>query len=290
MAEEQKPTFFNNVIKSGASSIVDAGKDIWSGIKSTGSNLASAARMLKNGIPKGAQPDTKGVTTATMAGTTADWRVRLSLPAIMKDSLKANEKSAFFPTLPLVATDGLIFPYTPQITISHTANYNTMAPVHSNYPFLSYENSRVDEMSIVGDFYCEDSADAAYWLAAVHYLRTVTKMDYGANSTGGPPPVVKLYGYGDYVFNGVPVVVKNFLIDMPKDVDYIPSTYIVKGGGAILEETGSAGDAAGINYAPVKSTITVNVMPVYSRTQVRNFNLKDFVDGKYINGTGTRFI
>ena len=32
---------------------------------------------------------------------------------------------------------------------------------------------------------------------------------------------VKLNGYGDYVFNNVPVVITTFTVDMPSEVDYI---------------------------------------------------------------------
>lgn len=289
MAEEQKPTFFNNVIKEGVSNIVGAGKDIWSGAKQLGSNL----RLAKDALTKGAQTPTKSVTSASMDGSNIDWRVRLSIPSSIENVLnQASRKETQFLKnimLPLQATRGFIFPYTPQITISHTANYSTMSPVHSNYPFLSYENSRVDEMSIVGDFYCEDSSEAAYWMAAVHYLRTVTKMDYGAEATGGPPPVVKLYGYGDYVFNGVPVVVRNFMVDMPKDVDYIPAQ-VTSPVEIVTDFDRGLSDKVGVGYVPVKSTITVNVMPVYSRTEIRNFNLNDFIKGTYIQGEGTKFI
>jgi hypothetical protein len=116
----------------------------------------------------------------------------------------------------------LVFPFTPQINVTHSATYNSLDTTHNNYAFMAYDHSRVEQISITADFYCENSVDAAYWIAATHYLRSVTKMSFGDSTDAGqPPPVVRLNGYGAYVFNNVPVVVKTFTMDLPKDVDYI---------------------------------------------------------------------
>jgi hypothetical protein len=152
-----------------------------------------------------------------------------------------------------------------------------LQPVHSNYPFPVYQNSRTDQFTISGEFLVENSFEAEYWVAAVQYLRTLTKMDYGG--TGAPPPVVRLNGYGDFVFNNVPVVVTNFQIDLPSDVDYI-STQV---GGS-----NSVG-ADAISWVPAQSLIAVTLQPVYSRRKVEQFNLQDFVNGNYISG-GDGFI
>ena len=96
-------------------------------------------------------------------------------------------------------------------------------------------------------------------------------MSYGTGSTdiGSPPPVVKLNGYGKHVFNDVPVVLINFTTEMPNDVDYIS-----------VEMNGTK------SHVPVRSTITVQLQPLYSRSTVQNFNLNDFVNGKYITTNG----
>ena len=192
----------------------------------------------------------------------ADWRVRLSLPTTYQDP-------AIFK--PLVVTNGLIFPYTPSVVISNSASYNAIKPVHSNYPFFAYQNSQAEQISISGDFTVEKEYDATYWLAAIHYLRSISKMSYGTGSTdiGSPPPVVKLNGYGKHVFNDVPVVLINFSTEMPNDVDYIS-----------VEMNGTK------SHVPVRSTITVQLQPLYSRSTVQNFNLNDFVNGKYITTNG----
>jgi hypothetical protein len=171
--------------------------------------------------------------------------------------------------------------------MTHTANYNSLEATHTNYPFLAYQNSKVEQITITGTFYCETGVDAAYWLAAVHYLRSVTKMAFGdsGGDTGQPPPVLKLNGYGDYVFNNLPVVVKSFTVELPNDVDYI-SSGIWAGNDRTPrnDDDGNATLAARVGYAPTKSTMTVVLLPIYSRTQIRQFNLKSFVNGDYVLG------
>lgn len=221
-----------------------------------------------------------------------DWRVRLSLPP-------GFESSALMTPLGPKGTNGLVFPYTPSIQIQHSANYQPMSPAHTNYQFLSYENSKIDSITITGEFFCEDSTEAEYWVGAVHYLRSVTKMFYGSNETnlGAPPPVVKLNGYGDYVFKDVPVVVTSFNLDLPKDVDYIATGLAQRSptgdllGDAInnlnLGLPAETGMAQGVAWAPVRSTITITVQPLYSRESIRKFSLDSFIKGEYvINGGG----
>lgn len=277
-----------------ASGVLDSGKKLINSGVDQVTGFMSNIRNNISGLPAGGMAALGGKTAAQFVSADArDWRVKLSMP-----SLGAFASAA--PTdilLPLKETGGIVFPFTPTVTINHTANYNTLDPVHNNYPFLSYENSRIDQITITGDFYCEDSADARYWVAVVHYLRSVTKMAYGNTANAGsPPPVIKLNGYGDYVFNNVPVVVKSFSTEMPKDVDYI-ATSIMTGYGTtpgsqqsamLAEQDAEFGmSLSKVSYAPVRSTISVIVQPVYSREQVRQFSLDEFVKGNYIsNGKG----
>jgi hypothetical protein len=229
-------------------------------------------------LKPGAQPDSsnKAATVKIADGTLRDWRVSLSLPPGSYQESRVLD--------PIRNINKFVFPYTPLVAISHQANYSAMDPVHGNYSFMSYENSKIDRITINGEFYCEDSAEAEYWVSAVHFLRSVTKMYFGGASenAGAPPPVLKLNGYGDFVFNNVPVVVTNFSIDLPNDVDYIPTQFVLA-----YEDTGTEDGGQfinGVGYAPVRSTINLTLQPVYSRAAVRDFNLQDFVKGNYIQG------
>lgn len=273
-----------------ASGVLDSGKKLINTSVDQVTGFMSNIRNGISGLPAGGMSALTGKTEAQMLSPDArDWRVKLTLPP-MGAFASASPDSIL---LPLKETGGLVFPFTPTVSIAHSANYNTLDPVHNNYPFFAYENSKVDQITITGEFYCEDSAEARYWVAAVHYLRSVTKMAYGDTSNAGsPPPIVKLSGYGDYVFNNVPVIVKSFNLEMPKDVDYI-STSIMTGYGTTPGSQQSAMlaaqdaefgmSASKVSYAPVRSTIVVTVQPVYSREQVRQFSLDSFVKGDYIS-------
>jgi hypothetical protein len=144
-----------------------------------------------------------------------DWRVRLSLP-----------KWPSFRTSPVLSplkdAGGLIFPYTPVITINQQTTYTPMAPTHNNYAFNAFKSSDPGTIQIAAPMYVEDADQALYWIAMLHYLRSVSKMFSGNDpKAGNPPPVVNLNGYGNFVFKNVPVVVTGFNITLDKDCDYI---------------------------------------------------------------------
>jgi hypothetical protein len=148
-----------------------------------------------------------------------DWRVRLSL-SIGANYLYKDPSPGIL--APLVKTDGVVFPYTPTIDTSYVANYTKTDLVHSNYRGAFYQNSSVQDVSIRGMFTAQDTSEAAYMLAVIHFFRSVTKMFYGKDSQrGAPPPLVYLSGFGDYQFAGHPCVVTNFAYTLPSDVDYI---------------------------------------------------------------------
>jgi hypothetical protein len=190
------------------------------------SNLSNPAQLVSQlrsiNLPFGGNAN--GIVSSAGASWTgneagADWRVRLSLPT--ESSFSSS------PVLqPLKNAGGMVFPYTPQINISSSAQYEEQAITHQNYQFINYQNSKADQIQITAPFFVEDAVQAQYWLAAVHYFRSVTKMftgDMGA-AAGNPPPVVLLNGYGDYVFKNIPVVVRTFSVDLPQDVNYISTT------------------------------------------------------------------
>ena len=219
-----------------------------------------------------------------------DWRVSLSLPQSIKDMI-VGEKTLLDP---LKATGNkMVFPYTPTILVGQSANWNPMQPVHTNYPFYAYENSRVDQMTITAHFYVQTEQDARYWVACIHYLRSITKMHYGQSpNKGAPPPVVRLNGYGDFTFKDVPVLITNFQFDLKEDVDYIStklteSEQAVNNYGGDAESMDAVASTGGTYaWAPTESMITVGVVPQYSRTKQAQFDLKDFVKNGGTKGSG----
>ena len=239
--------------------------------------LGSAGGLLKAllGGPS-SQPLLKTQVKAGTKQETNDWRVKLSIPSTF-GAPKILE--------PLVATNGLVFPYTPTILIQHTANYDALSPTHSNYPFPQYQNSQIEDLVITGDFFCENAKDAQYWTAMVHYLRSVTKMNYGVDGdAGAPPPIVKLTGYGDFVFPNVPVVIRNFTVDLPADVDYIKTQ--ITGDVSINDGTVDKIIPGKAGWAPVQSQVSITVTPIYSRAKTSQFSLNSFINGGYLGGGG----
>lgn len=151
-----------------------------------------------------------------------DWRVRVSLSPgakILYNDL-TNGPNAL--QHPLIETNGVIWPYTPQITVNHNANYSTAHLTHSNYPAHFYNNSEVADIQISGDFTVQNMEDGQYLMAAVYFFRSATKMFFGQGSNvGNPPPIVFLDGYGSHYFPHVPCVITQFSHTLPNEVDYI---------------------------------------------------------------------
>jgi hypothetical protein len=150
----------------------------------------------------------------------ADWRVRLRLAPNADYLYKVSGNPGIL--APLAATDGVIFPYTPTIETSYQAKYDSYDLTHSNYRGYFYKNSMVENISIKGTFTAQDTKEAQYLLAVIHFFKSVTKMFYGQDAQAGtPPPLVYLSGFGKYQFNESPCVVTNFGYSLPNDVDYI---------------------------------------------------------------------
>jgi hypothetical protein len=244
---------FGSTITSVASAATGALSSV-GGALQTASKLAGALNNLSNpaalisslrslNLPAGGEAGGKlSNAAASFGGTDAsgDWRVRLSVPSAFAGSSMLQ---------PLVQAGGLVFPYTPSITISSNAQYEDTTLTHQNYQFISYQNSRINEIQIEAPFNVEDGAQAMYWLAAVHMLRSATKMFTGEGDLqGNPPPILKLNGYGDYVFKNVPVVIQSFTVNLSSDTNYI-NTSMAAAGSSVTGGTGVMSSIAGISGA-----------------------------------------
>jgi hypothetical protein len=246
-----------------------------------------------------------------------DWRVKLRLAG--NSNYLYN---AFNPGIlkPLEVTDGVIFPYTPTITTAYQAKYNAYELTHSNYKGYFYQGSSVGDITINATFTAQDTSEANYLLAVIHFFRSVTKMFYGKDDAalrGAPPPLVFLQGLGEYQFNLHPCVVSNFNYTMPNDVDYIralspnnngtnltdrrslqsgvtpfvnPSSSRLQNAGLPLGgiTTPAAPPTLGTNsptYVPTKMEIQITLLAIQTRSQVSNqFSLKQFANGDLIRG------
>jgi len=278
---------------------------------------SSAAKLLASGAGiSGLLSTAKAIFGGP--GNSDDWRVRLSIP-------KNSVFSSGAILAPLRSSNGLVFPFTPTITLTSQTGYEDVGLIHQNYQFTAYQNSKTNAIQIAGVFTAEDAVQAQYWIAAVHFLRSASKMYTGDTEfAGSPPPILMLNGYGDYVFKNIPVVIKDFSVELPQDVNYISTTISdigssladisgiantvgsitgmlgIKGVSNLANKvssvanmgTGLAGKVSslfggqGVTHVPVKSNISITLQPVYSRESVRQFSLQKFVKGDYVKGSG----
>ncbi len=245
-------------------------------VKKTSQDFTNPVSYTKStrlqNLPPGAEYQSKtsaGSYSASPQTSGKDWRVRIELPNL--DEFRGS--SVLNPLMQSNAS--MVFPTTPQIMVSHAANYNAIAPTHTNYSYPTYVNSTVEDITVTAEWPVENELDGRYWIASVHFMRSVTKMFYGSSTNlGAPPPVVHFHGYGDFIFNKVPVVVKLFSMDLPDSVDYIkvPIT-----GGFATDSSSSS-----YTYVPTLSRLNVTLGVAFSRNETRQFNLDKFAKGQYI--------
>jgi hypothetical protein len=148
-----------------------------------------------------------------------DWRVKLRLAPQATYLYKASDPGIL---APLTVTDGVIFPYTPQIDVQYRSDYNSYQPTHSNYMHYFYKGSSVQTVQLTADFTAQDTVEAEYLLAVMHFFKSASKMFYGQDAErGSPPPLLYLSGLGEYQFNESPCVISEFNLNLPADVNYI---------------------------------------------------------------------
>lgn len=243
-----------------------------------------------------------------------DWRVRLKLaPGANYLYRQPGYKGILEP---LIATDGVIFPYTPSISVSYAASYDSTSLTHSNYKVFQYQGSSVDNLQVTCEFTAQDTFEANYLLAVIHFFRSVTKMFYGKDQDpkpGTPPPLCYLIGLGNFQFNEHPLVVTNFTYALPNDVDYIRAssptvapgtqqsssgtskafrlqgTGVVPGGNTPPAQFQNSTKPTGTiepTYVPTKIQLQFTALPIVSRKDISdNFSLKAYGTGELLQGS-----
>ena len=201
-----------------------------------------------------------------------DWRVRVSMQPVTASLFYNNPDNSML--APLADTSGLIFPYTPSVTINHTARYNPQQLTHANYNSYFYEGSEVQAITIAGEFTVQSQKEGRYLMAAIHFMRACTKMFFGASPLAGtPPPMVFLDGYGAPYLPHVPCVVTNFTHTMPPEVDYVDTLIGPTYGGVMTR-------------LPTSSTLSITLQPIYSKNNIaKNFTLENFNSGALVRSS-----
>lgn len=231
----------------------------------TGSDVSAetqgAASTNRSGVAFGA-------TNATPPGSQAQWSGAKDLRVKLRVPNEYLSGPAAGPSNIIQKNGGILFPYTPQITMDNQAQYATQNPLHSNYPLYFYKNSTVGPIQVTAKFTVQNEFEGAVLLGVIHLLRSLTKMKFGNDpDAGSPPPVCRFDAYGDYMLYNVPVSVASWRHDLPDNVDYIavgrpgsPMTY-------------------GHSMVPAISTIQLTLNVMYSRREMLEYNVKDFRAG-----------
>lgn len=244
-----------------------------------------------DGVTQTDDPDEIVVTAAPKSKPLAvgDSRLRLSALAGAEARVYGPNNSQENILSPLYATGGLMFPYTPSIQISGEATWTTHDLVHTNFDILSYERTPSATIGVTGKFTVQNQREGAYALAVIHFLRTMTKMYYGEQDSeadnaeenagksaiaGLPPPVLRLRGYGTYMFPDLRCVLKSYSFNFDDNMDLIPIE-LPAGGNVLL---------------PPMFTITIGIGLQQSGRRVRQaFNLDQFRTGQSMNSQGNWF-
>jgi len=197
---------------------------------------------------------------------------------------------------PLVLTKGIVFPYQPTITYSQDVNYTSMEIVHANQDFYSYSKTPAVKLTVEGDFTVQNQTEGLYSLACIHFLRTVSKMYFGQNDpkAGTPPPVLLFDAYGQYMFNALPVIVTQFSVTLPKDVDYVAVPTSVNSSQVISPATfesinnsqltaSFSGDQGGYAWLPALFSISVQLTVQNTPQRLRAFDLQQFRTGALLS-------
>jgi hypothetical protein len=213
-------------------------------------------------------PAPKGARPANPAAAQAQWSEAKDLRVKLRVPNEYLTGKAAGPSNILQKNGGILFPYTPQISMENTANYSAQNPLHSNYPLYFYKNSSISPINVTAKFTVQNEFEGAVLLSIIHMLRALTKMKFGNDpDAGAPPPVCRFDAYGDYMMFNVPVSIASWRHELPDGVDYIsvgrkgsPTTY-------------------GHSMVPTMSTISLTLNPMYSRREMLEYNTKNWLSG-----------
>jgi len=197
-----------------------------------------------------------------------DWRARLRPKSGGVKKFYGEFDGGDHLLRPLEESNGIVWQYTPTIFLSGSAEYNEALMQGMNYPINTYISSRPPEIPITADFSANDIYEARYLLAIMTFLKICTKSYFGddavAKGTAGTPPPVLLFEYlGDHGFNKVPVVVTNWSMQLPDNVDYVP---------VVVNNT--------TTYVPTLTNILINLKPQYTPHKLRRrFSVEGITSG-----------
>jgi hypothetical protein len=173
---------------------------------------------------------------------------------------------------PIARSNGMIMPYTPAIQVNQAvvdyAQYNLP---QTNFDYFAFSRRSSPTFSVTAPYTAQDQEEARYMLAVIHFLRTVTMSYYGIQNKekrGIPPPVLLFSAYGPYMYEKVPVLVRNVSFGLDQEIDYVPA-------GSFSKDISVANNTQ-------EAYRVINGIP-YSQEEIQQMNADatEFNDGEY---------
>lgn len=210
-----------------------------------------------------------------------DWRCKLKW-----DDLDNIATKTMLDSLP--GRNTIIWPYTPEFQITYAATYDPIKTLQTNYATPAYQGSDISNISISGLFTASTVAEANYLYAVIHFLKSATRgfnVETDAKYNGKPPPILKLTYLGEGGIQNMPVVITQFNMTYPKEVDYVQCVPFTRNTEIDTVTSGSTTTTTESlieqvpSMVPSEVNIAITLMPTYSRA--------DFINSEY---STTRFI
>lgn len=253
-----------------------------------------------------------------------DFRARIQAKPGAKDLVYGSRNPATNLVAPLWATNGMLMPYTPAIQVTHTSvEYAQYSLPQTPFDYFAFSKRNSPMLSVTATYTAQNKLEARYVLGVLHFLRAITMNYYGRQNgdlRGVNPPTLLFSAYGPYMYDRVPMLIRNVSFGLDQDVDYVScgtdfadpisssgvrdpgyglytSSDVERFENAGMNETGGYGsdyqggtfdrnleDKIAQSYVPAVLGMFMELVYAPTPAKMRdNFDLERFKSGQYIN-------
>tara|TARA_Y100000592_G_C5473775_1_gene321028 strand:- start:2255 stop:3055 length:801 start_codon:yes stop_codon:yes gene_type:complete len=154
-----------------------------------------------------------------------DFRARIQAKPGSKNRVYGNKNPVTNLIAPLWQTNGMLMPYTPAIQVTHTSvEYAQYSLPQTPFDYFAFSKRNSPMLSVTATYTAQNQAEARYVLAVLHFLRAITMNYYGRQNgelRGINPPTLLFSAYGPYMYDRVPMLIRNVSFGLDQDVDYV---------------------------------------------------------------------
>ena len=154
-----------------------------------------------------------------------DFRARIQAKPGAKDRVYGSKDPHANLIAPLWSTNGMLMPYTPAIQVTHTSvEYAQYSLPQTPFDYFAFSKRNSPMLSVTATYTAQNQAEARYVLSVMHFLRAITMNYYGRENgdlRGVNPPTLLFSAYGPYMYDRVPMLIRNVSFGLDQDVDYV---------------------------------------------------------------------